>query len=357
MMFFSKKNNKNDEIISKEKEQDKQEINDYIKKLKSLTVELNEKEGVISSIQEDYKKMFNLFPDMMVLIDESGTVFDINKTAAETLGGVLDGPIIGLKWKNVLKRCNIKWESTIEKEFIDDKYTKMKSKEVFMTSIGRHLLLNMVPVIREKATYFILIGKDITEVKNREIELIRKQELLISIDDITNVFSHNVNINFILDKTVEILGRLKKIDSCYIYKNCKDSNGNIYAEKVKVWQSPYGKRHSNIIDSFYYNLSLPRWLEFFDLNHIVCGQTTDFPENERQFLASENAKSICIVPIYTPLNLWGFVGFNSCKENKIWQYDEEKLLKIAANIIGAGIYQWSLRNNKEELINKTCISF
>jgi hypothetical protein len=64
-----------------------------------------------------------------------------------------------------------------------------------------------------------------------------------------------------------------------------------------------------------------------------------------------------VVPIYTPVQQWGFVKFDSCDKIKNWSYDEEKILKIAANIIGAGIYQWTLRNNKEEKIYKSCVNF
>ena len=351
-MFTKNHNYTNNNITENLKKSD-----NYIEKLKKLTIELNEKDNLINYIQEDYKKIFNIFPDMMILIDKDGIVFDANNTANKILIPLIKDSIIGKKWKNILKICNINWENTLEKKYIEDDYKKSLSKEIFMTSIKKYLLLNMIPVIREKDSYFILIAKDITEIKHRENYLLRKQELLSSIDDITNVFSHNLNINYILDKSVEILGRIKKVDTCYIYKNCIDKNENIYAEKIKEWKSPYGKKYSNNIGDFYYKLYLPRWLEYFKLNHIICGQLKDFPKNEKIFLSPENAKSICIVPIYTPLNLWGFLGLNSCEKSKYWKYDEEKLLKIAANIIGAGIYQWNLRNDETEIINKSCINF
>jgi len=52
-------------------------------------------------------------------------------------------------------------------------------------------------------------------------------------------------------------------------------------------------------------------LDFFKVNHIVCGHINSLPKNERQLLNEFGVKSICVVPIYTPIELWGFMGFDS----------------------------------------------
>lgn len=80
-------------------------------------------------------------------------------------------------------------------------------------------------------------------------------------------------------------------------------------------------------------------MEYFSLNHIICGNIRDFPKNEKLFLRKTNIRSICIVPIYTPIGFWGFLGFDSHQQEKQWTYDEEQLLKIAANIIGGELYK------------------
>jgi hypothetical protein len=53
-----------------------------------------------------------------------------------------------------------------------------------------------------------------------------------------------------------------------------------------------------------------------DLNHILCGDIKDFPDSEKRVLDMRNVKSTCVVPIYTPVQQWGFVKFDSCDKIK-----------------------------------------
>jgi len=230
------------------------------------------------------------------------------------------------------------------------------AKEVYISHINRYYLISMIPVKKvNTSSYYIFVARDITGIKMRELDLIRKQKLINNIDAITDVLSKNFNINYTMEKIVEILGQIENVDMCYIYKNCIHDDGNVYAEKIKDWRSPSFYKTTNSLDTFSYK-TFPRWMEYFKLNHIVCGDIDNFPRNERTLLGKEQIKSICIVPIYTPLTLWGFVGFDSCRQRRHWTFDEEKLLKIAANIIGSGINQWELRTD-HETITKKCINF
>lgn len=343
----------------KEDNQELLEANGYIQKLKDLTENLKEKDEKIYSIQEDYKKIFNFFADIIVIIDAEGYILDLNRKAQMTFSNFFNDNIIGSNWKYILETLNKScWDKTIEKELLEDKNYAEKSKEIYISRLNKHFLITVLPVIRYgELQYFIFTAKDITDIKNREIELLKKQKLLTAVSTITDIFTANYNINYLMEKIVETLGRVENVEMCYIYKNCLDEKGKIFAEKQKEWVSSNFNKDTRTLDKFYYSNTFPRWLEYFKLNHIVCGNIRTFPINEIQVLKTEKIKSICVVPIYANLQLWGFMGFDSCFKERNWSYDEESLLKVAANVIGGGIYQWSLRNNKKEVIEKSCINF
>lgn len=340
------------------KSKELEEVSGYIQSLKELTKQLSEKDDQIVSIQEDYKKIFNMFHDSVVVIDYEGYVIDYNKKAQKLLESVSGGKVIGEQWKKVIEGLGCNWENTIEKEVIENESRKELFKEVHIPDLKRDFLISVSSFEKESNTnYFIFTARDITRLKEREKDLIKKHNLITYIDQISDVFSNNLNINYILEKIVEILGKIEKVDMVYIYKNDVDTQGCDYAEIMKTWAAYDCSSRTRSLETFYY-YNFPRWKEYFEMNNIICGSIGDFPRNERQFLGDEGIQSVCVVPIFTPAGWWGFLGFDSYLENKKWTYDEEKILKIAANIIGGGIYQWTLRNiNNTEVLKQNCINF
>lgn len=330
------------------------ETREYIKQLKHLNNVLGEKDGLLQSIQEDYKKIFNLFADMVILLDDSGSIIDLNKKSQILLNKHnFNDSLIGKKWKEVIEELGCKWDASIEKAALESDMSEEKEKEVYIDKLDKHFLISVTPVKKEhSADYFIVIIRDITKIKEREINLIKKQKFLNYINIIADVFSRNLNINYIMDKIVETLSDIDNVDLVYIYKNCSDG-----LEATKIREYHKNGEPIDISDTIKYN-NFPRWIDYFRLNHIICGTSDEFPKHERRYLKQGNIKSICAVPIYTPEGFWGFIGFNSYKKEKHWTYDEEQLLKIASNVIGGEIYKWSLRNinNNVEDITPKCVN-
>ncbi len=339
----------NDKEIKKDVERN--DIKDHIFELKKITNLLDEKDSQIYSIQEDYKKIFNIFSETVIIIDDEGYVIDLNKKGHKLLNNVCDeNKIIGRKWKDITSQLGCNWDSSIEKYAIENKIKCEKTKEIYIPDLHKHFLISIIPVLKNNIPdYFIFTAKDITKIKEREIELINKQKMIKLMDNITEIFTHNFNIDHIMNKIVEILGEINGVDISYIYEDEDD----IRANKIKE----YNKTNNDIELSTYIKYpDFPRWKEYFSLNHVICGKVDSFPRNERILFRRKGLKSTCIVPIYTPLSFWGFVGMDSYINNKEWTYEEEKLLKITAKIIGGEIYKWQLRNANED-INTSCINF
>ena len=331
------------------------DVSEYIRQLKELNGRLEEKDEQINSIQEDYKKIFNLFSDMVILLDSEGTVIDLNKKAQIYFSRFYEKEhIIGTSWKKILKAHDCNWDNSIEKQMIESDVLTERSKEIYLPKFDKHFLVSVVPVRKiADDDYFILTIKNITTIKKRELSLIKKQKLLRYIDIITDIFSRNLNINYIMDKIVETLSDIENVDVVYIYKNCQCGD---HSQKIRDFQK--SSADIDLMDIVYYS-DFPRWREYFALNQIVCGTIERFPKNERTILDRNGLKSLCVVPIYTPAGFWGFIGFDSYINKKEWTYDEEQLLKIAANIIGGEIYKWSLRNEhiETEDIKQKCINY
>ena len=75
----------------------------------------------------------------------------------------------------------------------------------------------------------------------------------------------------------------------------------------------------------------------FKDGQVIRGNLKDLPSVEQQFLMKTGVKSLIAVPIFIDHTWWGFIGFDNCKQEKVWTVDEIDALKTAAKIFGAAI--------------------
>jgi diguanylate cyclase (GGDEF)-like protein/PAS domain S-box-containing protein len=77
-------------------------------------------------------------------------------------------------------------------------------------------------------------------------------------------------------------------------------------------------------------------MPLFTANQPVLGLVRDFPEPERSVLEKQHIVSILIIPIFSGTRLWGFIGFDECREERVWSAAEQTVLRnIAASIEAA----------------------
>jgi PAS domain S-box-containing protein len=102
-----------------------------------------------------------------------------------------------------------------------------------------------------------------------------------------------------------------------------------------------------------------RWVDVMEQGKPLYGVVKDFPAVEREVLAKQKIESMLIAPIHVQNHWWGFIGFDECCFERIWEEPEIRALLAAANILGAAIYRKEveiellrLNNELETRINR-----
>src|SRR5205823_14470533 len=60
-------------------------------------------------------------------------------------------------------------------------------------------------------------------------------------------------------------------------------------------------------------------------------------ETERGYLRSESILSTMAVPVFVGGEWWGYIGFDHCEVERVWQPAEVDALRVVANTLGAAI--------------------
>jgi diguanylate cyclase (GGDEF)-like protein/PAS domain S-box-containing protein len=91
-----------------------------------------------------------------------------------------------------------------------------------------------------------------------------------------------------------------------------------------------------------------RWVVELSAGRPIVGLVAEFPEEERPLLQAQGIQSILVAPIFRADQLWGFVGFDSVREARLWQAQEQEVLQTVAAALGDQLAQRETRMELEQ---------
>ncbi len=197
------------------------------------------------------------------------------------------------------------------------------------------------------------IFKDITEQKNAEAIIQKKDKLLQGIAEATRALISNSNMEKEFQNALKLLGTAAEINRVYIYQHKKvEETGEMYVSLLYEWAAESTEKQ--ILNPAFQKLSYSRFESLNFYKNFSKGNTLkflikDLPAGEQKVFIDGNIKSIILVPIMVDSTYWGFIGFDECKTDRIWTDNEEALLISMSSALGAAIKR---NNMREELIAK-----
>ena len=312
-------------------------------------------EEKLQSSERTFRTIWDKSLAGMRLTDKNGKVVMCNNAYAEMIG---------------------KPKSDIEGKFFSSVYEKNNSRHVlnsFLTSFYKSnfepkqeksiILWNGKKITFELTNTFIRLGngktvlltvfRDITKQKSDEISLKKKDKLLQGIAEANRSLISLSDPTLAFTTVLKTLGNSAEVDRVYIYRHkIIDETGEMYVSLLYEWTSD--STEAQILNPALQKLSYSRFESLSFYKNFSSGNTLkflikDLPKREQGIFIDGKIKSLILVPIMVDNKYWGFIGFDECKEDRIWSKNEESLLIAMASSLGAVIK----RNNiQEELIAK-----
>ncbi len=207
---------------------------------------------------------------------------------------------------------------------------------------GSRVFVNMSARVinyqNKKATIGTL--KDITLQKELEHTLLNQKNLFKGIADAANILLTERNFDLAIRNTLKSLGQSSDVDRVYIFENDIDEKNSKYLMNQKYeWISD--RVGSEINNPDMQNLSyfpmFGEWYPVLKKGGIISNLIKDLNPELRDFLSAQKIKSILLVPILVKKEFWGFIGFDYCKSDRVWNESEISTLQTTAANLGAVI--------------------
>jgi signal transduction histidine kinase/CheY-like chemotaxis protein/ABC-type amino acid transport substrate-binding protein len=138
-------------------------------------------------------------------------------------------------------------------------------------------------------------------------------------------------INYSMEMICESAG----LDRVYLWQNiCKD-DGKLYYKQLCKWTRPEYNMGDKF-NEFAYEDTLPSWHILLFENKILNGPLNTLPGDERKALLAHKVNSILILPLFLKGEMWGFVSFEDCHNQRFFpQTDEYTLRSWGLLLVGA----------------------
>lgn len=137
---------------------------------------------------------------------------------------------------------------------------------------------------------------------------------------------------------LQSLGAATNVDRCHLSKvHTVEGCDSLYASQIAAWDSSAASpwmQDPELQNRPFEDSDFSRWFQELSAGREICGFVRNFPACEQVLLLKRNVRSVMIVPILAAGNLWGFLSFVACYEDKIWEDWEISILRSAAANIG-----------------------
>lgn len=192
---------------------------------------------------------------------------------------------------------------------------------------------------------------DITERKQNEIELHRRDTILSAVATVAEQFLRMFSLRHNIEDLLLQLGTTTDVSQVCVFENLFADNTNPILSLRFEWAAPdtqSNKKRLALPTVSYQDAGLTRWKQTLSRGESIYGIVNELPESEQQFLRQHTICSIVAVPIFAGSAWWGFIAFTDTHTERIWSSAEIDAITIAAGIIGAAIH----RDHVQKIIDR-----
>lgn len=152
---------------------------------------------------------------------------------------------------------------------------------------------------------------------------------------------------------LRILGEGVGVDRAYVFRfHLGSEPGETLCSQLHEWCKPGVVPqidNPELQDFCFADVGCRRWFEELKANRAICGDVRSFPVEEQPLLLSQEIRSIAVVPIFAHRVLWGFIGFDYCDREFVWNEQTVGALRLAARVFGTAFERSDYKQRNDAL--------
>ena len=181
--------------------------------------------------------------------------------------------------------------------------------------------------------------QDITDLQVANAALQRQDRLLAAVIDTARILLAATSENFdqSIVQVLHVLGAATDVDRVYVWRN-ERIDGDLCCSQSYEWSPQVEPQQGNdLTRRVKYSESMPTWEEHLVGGECINNIVRNMPQAEQDQLTPQGIVSILVAPIVFRDEFWGFIGFDDCRNERIWDQTEAGILKSAGLLLASAI--------------------
>ena len=155
-----------------------------------------------------------------------------------------------------------------------------------------------------------------------------------------------------LRRSMGLVAQAANSDRVRVWKNFTE-NGKLYCTQVCEWvEGVEPTQGSKIAIITSYDDDIPGWEEPLMAGHCINNKTRNLSAKDQARLSAQGILSILIAPVFLREHLWGFVGLNDCRDERIYSENEESMVRSSSLLITSGLLRNEMTLNIRSALEK-----
>ena len=313
----------------------------------SVGIDITERRQAEEALRKSERKFRAIFDQtfqFIWLLQPDGKVIEVNQTALDFGGLVLDDIIGQPFWQVSWWQNSTETQEHLKTAIAQAAQGEFVRYELDMLGASNRVVtidFSLKPVKDEAGKVVLLIpeGRDITIRKLAEQELQRQNQRSQLLSEVTLKIRQSLQLEEILQTTVTEVQKLLQADRVLICQLHGDGSGIIVQGAVLPdWPIIVGH---NVID--------PSFSKDY-INHYQPAKLGAIQPFSGEILQQLAVKSNLVAPILVQDQLWGFLSAHQCDNLRQWTTFEIELLHQLGDQIGIALSQAQLLENLEDRV-------
>ncbi|MCL1830934.1 MAG: ATP-binding protein, partial [Oscillospiraceae bacterium] len=154
-----------------------------------------------------------------------------------------------------------------------------------------------------------------------------------------------------LMKSMEFVGHTTNVDRVQIWRN-EVIDGTLYSVHTYQWLSENGKLKTDVPIGLKLSYDdRPDWLGQFTQGEPINGPVSQMNNEDREFLALYDIKTIVIIPLFINDAFWGFFSIDDCEVERTFTNDEIDILH-SVSLMMVNAFNRSIQSNRIRQANE-----
>jgi PAS domain S-box-containing protein len=289
--------------------------------------------------EKRYRELINSIPELVCEINSKGEVTSANQISISAFGYTNEEfwskpfSILKIFSKKDHERLNENMKKVLEfgERFSNEYVAIRKNGTNFPVIVYSSPIYNANSIV---GIHGVMI--DITDRKKHELEKTKNLKRHEIISEVSLKYNTTSDFSEKTQQVIEILGKQTDVSRVYIFEDSSDgkSTSNTYE-----WCNKNSKSRKDALQNISYS-EFPSWHKLLIKKGIIYSEDmTDLPPDLKEKLEYKDIKSIIVLPLLVEGKIFGFIGFNECQSERVWNKADLELFRIISTIISNAYFR------------------